>query len=756
MNFDAARTAMTLTEALLLERNVANMADIDRVVADSLQHVAALSDTESNKAQIQAWIKGNLRNWLITKYGEPDSGVKDLGGKVERILEPGQFRLPDWLYKRAGADVRGYLAANEVFWVTVDPMLIEKVMHALDYLGTTPKGRDLRGYQVPQVFADAERWGRARVSDDEAEDVATLAAKAKNDPKSDLNGAKLKVVLKFSDGWYWVEFLNATDADYPVLAKEFKRGSTVPGTHWKMESGNPLLRRETYYMKHCIGAGMGYGDKLRQGTTRLFSLRNAANMPQVSVEAFNGTIMQCYAMNDQKPRQMFWEYIKGFCNGLKFRFRDGVEDGYNFIMTKNGYISAVDLNDYTPEQIASLGIETKKLRKMGFLTVGDTVVSISKLGELDREQLNASDATNDELAGNGYVRADDGRVYKWSEMAGKTVKGKTVFNHPRTELEFGENITFDDVEFEGYDFGIETSFKVLKNLTIRGGRITSLPPGIEVGGNIEIINAGGGRFRPFTDFSCNNFKVTGTAITMIANATIRGTLAQDSAGVANIGPGCSIGNIKAAGSNLASVHESTKITRASTNEMMNVAECPLTELMVAQFPSGLDARDSKITRLRDGLKVGNTTATPALILNGCPITELPKNLEVQGGISLPSSVKSLPEGLVCQSIRMNSDSVNYYPRHAMVGRAFRVAIVGSANSVKILTSTASDTPGPGEFKIRPGMHIPRTRPLTAADVNDGGPAMDHEGKIINPGADAGETVKAPKVKKTTKAPRRTL
>lgn len=736
MSFDARKIAGSLTEAILMERNVANMGDLDAIIANALQHVSALSDTESNKPQIINWIKGNLRNWLITKYGEPDSGVKGVGGRSERILEPGRYRLPDWMYKKAGADVRGYLAANEVFWITVDPELEEKVIHALDFLSTTPPGRDLRGYQVPQVIADAERWGRMQASENEAAEVAAMAAKAKDDPKSDLNGNKLRVVVKFPDGWYWVEFLHATDEEYPNLAREFKRGASVPGTSWKMESGNPLLRRETFYMKHCIGAGMGYGDKLRKQSTRLFSLRNPANVPQVSVEVASGNIInQCYAVSDTKPRQMFWEYIKEFCNKMQFRFSPGAEDGYNFIMTKNGYISAVDMNDFTPEQIAALGIETKKLRKMGFLTVGDTVVSISKLGDLNRAQLNASDATNDELAGNGYVRADDGNVYKWSEMGGKTVKGKTVFNHPRNELDFAENMTFEEVEFEGYDFGIDHSFKVTKNLTIRGGRMSSLPPGIEVGGNIEIVSAGGGRFRPLTDFSCNNLKVAGTVISMIANATIRGTLTQDSgSGVVNIGPGCSIGNIRAGGSNLASVHEGTKITRASTNEVMNLADCPITELMVAELPSGLDARNSKIARLRDGLKVGNTTATPALILNGCPITELPKNLEVRGGISLPSGVKSLPQGLICQSIRMNSDSINYYPRNAMVGRAFRIAIVGSTNSVKVLTDTAPDTPGPGEFKITHGMHIPRTRPITAADVTDGGPVTDHEGNPINPGA----------------------
>lgn len=719
---DIRAVAERLSESILMERNVANMGDVERILKNALEHVSHLDARETNKDNIVLWIKSNLRNWLITEYGDEGSGFAG----AERIVDPQRYKLPDWMFKKApGGDIREYLKHNEVFWLQIDPEFEQQLIHVLDYLSMMPHGKDLKRYQVPIAMRDAVRWGQQQAKKAaENEKTNVDSEELKREPKSDLGGTRIKLFLKFPDGMFWVEFMHAEDKDYPELAREIPKGTKSESGGYTVNSSNPLLRRETYYMNHCVGSGYGYGEMLRTGTTRLFSLRNKNNRPCVTVQISNNkTIAQCYAKNNVKPKSEFWEYIKVFANHGKFKFPPGEADSFNFIETANGYISATDMKDYTPEQIAALKIEKTKLRKLGFITVGNTVMPINEMYRLNRKQLDDSDLTNEELSSNGFIRAVDGKVRLWSEMAGQTVKGTTTFNHPNREIEFAQDITFENVVFDGYNWDIEVPFTVMNDLTIRGGRISSIAPGMQVGKNFKIISAGGGNIKQLTDFTCKSMEVTDTSIKSIRNATITGELKQNGSGIEEIGPGCSIGRLNAANSNLKAVHPSLKVI-GGIEEFFDVSGCPITELLVTNFPNGLKATNSKLRALAPNTKIGKVTTVPALILDGCPISELPENLEIDGGVLLPATIKSLPRGFVAKSLWIPANGVNYYPRHALINRTILVRPVGNSKtaSTKIYTVQNTEEHHAKEPKLANGNHIPGTRPLEPGDVNDGGSA----------------------------------
>jgi len=140
---------------ILLEKNIANTDEIEAFVKECLRHVSTADPETTNRANVEAWIKGNLRNFLV-RAGEVDRDGRPLGyTNVERITQP-RGDMPSWYYKRLGTgNPIEFLRDNELYWITLTDQFKAEIVEVLDFLLTTQRGRDISAWQVPETIVNA-------------------------------------------------------------------------------------------------------------------------------------------------------------------------------------------------------------------------------------------------------------------------------------------------------------------------------------------------------------------------------------------------------------------------------------------------------------------------------------------------------------------------------------------------------------------------------------------------------------------------
>lgn len=668
---------------ILLERNVANDEVIAEFLKRCLQHVGQETFEDSskkvpldNRKNIYRWINGNLRNWLRDDY----KGVERLS----------QIRagMPQWFYKKAGADPDGFLAANEVYWINIDHEIEEQVMHALDFMLTTPPGRDLSGWDVPNTIARGERMNRLKGMDD-----SELTSMATDDDSDDRRGKYLKPILRFpKTGFFWVEVGPATDNDYPELSKKFYKGLRCGD--WTLQSSNPLLRRETALMRHCVGAGTGYGEEVRQGTGRILSLRDRNNQPRVTVHLVGGgrgapakTMNQCYSIANSIPTKDLWPYIKDLSNFLGLDMGHWAER-FKLIRTANGWIDEGDLHDMSMEEIAKLGLDTKVLRKMGFVTIGGTLMSMKDAQKKTPQELEDSDLTPEELMTIGFIRAKSGKVRSWADMGGEHIPGKTVFEGLRMPIDLAAGITFDNVRFAAYPGEHLPQMNVTGTLEIVGGNVRSLAQGTVVKGELSIKSLNN-PIDLLSHIKCGSF-TTDARIVRVENFVVGGN--NDSAqpncvitgdGIINIGPGCEFNQgISASKTGLETIDPGTKLAGRC-----DLSETPLREFMVPTVYGSIDLANTKVSKLANPLAINpkginEFKSNPALDLYGTPLKVMPPDTTIGGNMTVPKGLKALPDNLRGGTIWIPLGGPNVYPPGAKVN-TFLILLKKDTNHVYI-------------------------------------------------------------------------
>lgn len=122
-------TYTLLQEMMLLERNIANQAEIKKFIT-ALQ-------TRANTDVGKKWLKSNLRNWIINSY-------KDVA--PARITK----KSPEWL-------VSAVSKGEKVFDVQFSDRFRQEMEHVVDYLNNLESERVSR-ISVPQAIKQAEEW----------------------------------------------------------------------------------------------------------------------------------------------------------------------------------------------------------------------------------------------------------------------------------------------------------------------------------------------------------------------------------------------------------------------------------------------------------------------------------------------------------------------------------------------------------------------------------------------------------------------
>jgi hypothetical protein len=684
---------------LLLERNISNEDQIKSDVINVLKARVAQDTKENptNELNIKKWLDSNLRNWFINGYGIQGSDPKweEHQRLVRRILVvngridiPGG--IPTWLYDRMdkaikakppqAVDYADWLNQNEVFYIQVSDEFIEELSHVIDFLnaeGTeyfarTRKHQVLTSRQVPETLGHAQSWGRSQGAQSDELDVM-----ASNDAENDLGPPhKIKLLMpKFPDKWFWIQFLHATDNEYPRLAAAIPKGYE---SKWRLNSYNPLLRRESKLMKHCIGAGTEYGEMLRKETAEFYSLRDPNNVPKVTVEMRGKKIGQIQGFEDKTPAPSMFGKIGAFLNFLKaYEDRSNATHHHvqncGLIFSDKGFVSRDEIAKMSGAELAALNLPREVLRRMQLVQIGpNKVVRLEDCGDRSKVSIQElelaaerGDLTDAELDKLGLIKTAGKKLKSWEQMGGETIDQNIKFDGLAMAINFPTNITFTkNVTFNGYPGKSIPAWNIAGNLTIQGGGITAISPGIRVGGALKINDCLS--LTTFDGISCKSLTIGNTPdLGRISNVSVSENTEFTGSAVKEIGKGCSFaGPFVAKKSNLAGISSD-----AVFGSHVYLEECPITEIRIASWPGSLLLTKSSLEKLPDNMKVGFEENSPdelqvegnQLCIDGTKLKTLPKNLKVKGTLILPKSITVLPDGLEAGTVVFSYGKIKKIP-----------------------------------------------------------------------------------------------
>jgi hypothetical protein len=230
-------------------RNIANQDIINRWLKTLKK--------ETDKPQIHKWLKSNLRNYILNKYG--------MVTKV-RVAKP---KDPDWLKE---AIDRG----EEVFNVKIGRPFENEIKHVLDYFKSLDDRElnKLAKISVDEALKKAEDWTKAltkKVTLDEGpEDV--------------------EIVRTYKDGFNWKRLLTAQ-----------------------------ALNREGRLMKHCVGSYANDVKKNRTRIYSLRDPENKPHLTvEMNPKLTEIQQMKGFANNPIKPKYISYakDFIKNPLKGL--------------------------------------------------------------------------------------------------------------------------------------------------------------------------------------------------------------------------------------------------------------------------------------------------------------------------------------------------------------------------------------------------------------------------------------------------------
>ena len=218
---------MRLTEFLRQVNKYDFLIERDVVNAGQIKKWVASISGRVQSDQAQKWFQSQLYQFLINRYASNKDVIQ-----IQQA-PPGS---PDWLVQKLEA-------GGELFNVTPSTEVSELAMSVIDYINAWSEenpGREPR-MRWEQAAVQATDWHK------EMKNVSV------SDEENEQDLAEIATIYEFKDGFKWVDL--TTEA---------------------------CLKREGGRMGHCVG---GYGAAVQAGTTKIFSLRNAKNLPHATIEA---------------------------------------------------------------------------------------------------------------------------------------------------------------------------------------------------------------------------------------------------------------------------------------------------------------------------------------------------------------------------------------------------------------------------------------------------------------------------------------
>ena len=253
---------------VLLERNAINN-DQPYGGQDAISQLIQTLQGRANTDSARKWLASALRRYLVERH--PD--VTDVTDQVVQAVAAQRWTgLPPWMKKDPAKLLQRLQGGEQIFVVNLSQEFRNALTGLVDYLNSLGD-RNLARLSAEDAFQHAEQWHA---------DIAVRAKKQAVDAQEDW--ANVHPVMHWPDGYEMVRLTSEKALDY-----------------------------ESDRLNHCVGRG-GYDKGVREGTIFIYSLRNEANQPFVSLEVNPATkeVKQIKSTANGAPPDTVWSHIKDF------------------------------------------------------------------------------------------------------------------------------------------------------------------------------------------------------------------------------------------------------------------------------------------------------------------------------------------------------------------------------------------------------------------------------------------------------------
>ncbi len=302
--------------------NIVNGRDLDNYLSDVVYrgeqkevfndgNFNSIDFVEQHKDEIVCSMLMKWANYCLKPYMSTKTPKTAIFLPLINVTER---NLPDWAEKRmkAGEYVYRFKADR------IPDSMKEKITMARDYLYAASES------YINKIIT--------RAKDTQEKYAQNPNAKGdKNQQKPRIRMDYLKTAEEYADfdkvvqaAKQWHEKI-AADSKFRKYDAELYKES-LEGTKPIMELGDGMrivqlltkkaLDFESDYMGHCVGKG-GYDSGIKDGSVKIYSLRDEYGEPHATFEVKKGTIKQCKGKQDKAPEAKYRPYIQQFVRAKK-------------------------------------------------------------------------------------------------------------------------------------------------------------------------------------------------------------------------------------------------------------------------------------------------------------------------------------------------------------------------------------------------------------------------------------------------------
>ena len=498
---------------------------------------------------------------------------------------------------------------------TIPLHYLNKLSHIIDYLNT--RTDNVSNMSVTEVFKQVEDWDKKLKKQKESTD------------------GKTKVIHEYSDGYKWVQLLDERSLKY-----------------------------EGSKMNHCVG---GYWNAVKSGKTVIYSLRDAKNIPHVTVEyePKKNIIQQVRGKGNTKLTLKYDKMFLHFANTYFKLNKSSVEDsGYTFItrngkpeicsmynIPENSTIDTINFSEWDDDDndnenddrelilpdnltvLRNLILENINIAKLPNKLVvnGNLKIKFCKITEIPKDlivrgllKIICSPSNNIVIPPN-YATYNTADLYNVIISENVTINGDLIITNKKVESipdnltvngcadfntrikRIGKNVTITKVcEFSELEVDVLPSTFKVGTLSIYRGSIKTIEPKFGKNANLDFQSI---NIKQLPDnLTCKRLNVSDTPITTLPKLS----------------------------TNILSINN-TKIPEISN-------ETKFRELLCS---------NSKLSKLPDGIKCAGIT------LKNLPMKTLPKELEVSELYIESCKITQIPQDLKVKSLQVYEGAIKF-------------------------------------------------------------------------------------------------
>lgn len=266
----------------LFEFNVINIDAIEKFIEEQLPTIAY--------EPCRKWFFSAVRKFLINDE-RSNSRITTISSNA-----------PEWLKKKHEQN-KEENKPDDFYYFHLDNNIKQRLGHVIDWLNSLYETSN-----TPIINTDPNFQAK--------QNLVKLAQKYLNSLSSldikNLISDKQEKVKHHVEDWFEAKNLLVSNINTGEGEEEIKTYNN--GVRWVKLVSQQALDIEGKKLGHCVG---GYWDKVKSGSTIIYSLRDNKNNPHVTVEVSNDKLVQVKGKQNQAPVAKYVPYVKDFLNTIK-------------------------------------------------------------------------------------------------------------------------------------------------------------------------------------------------------------------------------------------------------------------------------------------------------------------------------------------------------------------------------------------------------------------------------------------------------